>query len=65
MKTTKIGRIASDMTADTAMQRKIREQPGYRLGEWMRVMRVAGRKAYRLYVEVNGNWMDGSLEDIR
>ncbi len=64
MKTTKIGRTAAEMTADTAMQRTIRAQPGYRRGERMRVMRVAGREAYRLYVEVSGRWMDGSLADL-
>jgi len=64
MKTTKTGKTATEMTSDKAMQKTIRAQPGYRRGSRMRVMRVAGRKAYRLYVEVSGQWMDGSLEDI-
>lgn len=63
-KTTKIGTSAAEMTADTAMQRTIRAQPGYRRGERMQVKRVAGRKAYRLYVEIGGRWMDASLSDM-
>ena len=64
MKTTKIGRTAAEMTADAATQQLIRAQPGYRRGERMRVMRVAGRRAYRLYIKIGERWMDGSLADI-
>jgi hypothetical protein len=64
MKTTKIGTTAAEMTSDKAMQRTIRAQPGYRRGAMMRVARVSGRKAYRLYVQVSGQWMDGSLADL-
>jgi hypothetical protein len=64
MKTTKIGTTAAEMTSDKAMQRTIRAQPGYRRGARMRVARVAGRKAYRLYVLIGGQWMDGSLADL-
>jgi hypothetical protein len=52
------------MSRDRTMQRTIIEQPGYKPGARMRVMRVAGRKAYRLYVEVGCQWMDGSLADM-
>lgn len=64
MKATKIGKAATEMTSDKAMQRIIRAQPGYRRGSRMRVMRVAGSRAYRLYVDVSGRWMDGSLSDM-
>ena len=62
--TTQTGRTATEMTRDKAMQAIIRAQPGYRRGATMRVMRTAQRKAYRLYVDVEGRWMDGSLEDM-
>jgi hypothetical protein len=41
----------------------IREQPGYRRGEVMAVLpaKSGGR---RLYVDVQGQWMDASLQDI-
>jgi hypothetical protein len=65
MKTTKIGTTAAEMTSDKAMQRTIRAQPGYRRGAMMRVARVEGSKAYRLYVLVGGQWMDASLHDMR
>jgi hypothetical protein len=64
MRTTKIGTTAVEMSRDRKMQRTIMEQPGYKPGARMRVMRVAGRKAYRLYVEVGCQWMDGSLADM-
>ena len=64
MRTTKIGTTAVEMTNDKAMQRAIMAQPGYKPGARMRVMRVAGRKAYRLYVAVSGQRMDGSLADM-
>jgi hypothetical protein len=65
MKTTKIGTTATEMTSDRYQQRIIRAQPGYRRGSRMRVARRAGKKTYRLYVEVGSKWMDGSLEDMR
>jgi hypothetical protein len=65
MKTTKIGTTAAEMTSDKAMQKVIRAQPGYRRGVIMRVARVEGSKAYRLYVLVGGQWMDASLQDMR
>ena len=64
MKTTKIGVTATEMTSDKTEQKIIRAQPGYRRGSRMRVMLVAGRKAYRLFVAVSGRWMDGSLKDM-
>ncbi len=62
--TTMIGKTASEMTQSPALRKAIRRQPGYRPGTNMRVMRVAGRNAYRLYADVDGRWMDASLNDM-
>lgn len=64
MKNSKIGTTAEEMTEDKEMQKQIKAQPGYRRGEQMRVSRVVGRRAHRLYVLVGGQWMDGSLADM-
>jgi hypothetical protein len=65
MRTTRTGTSAAEMTSDKTLQKVIRAQPGYRRGAMMRVSRVSGRKAYRLYVQVGGQWMDASLQDMR
>ena len=41
----------------------IRSQPGYRRGQRMRLA-ITVDGGIRLYVSVNGRWMDASLSDI-
>jgi hypothetical protein len=42
----------------------VKDQPGYQRGRAMCVM-VSKGGGNRLYVDVCGNWMDGSLDDIK
>lgn len=43
----------------------VRSQPGYRRSERMSLFPVNGRRNdYRLYIEVEGKWMDGSLSNL-
>jgi hypothetical protein len=62
---TKVGTTAGQMTTDPRLRKEIKAQPGYRSGSKMRVLKVEGRKAYRLYVAVAGRWVDGSLADMK
>jgi hypothetical protein len=41
----------------------IRDQPGYRRGEEMAIMKATSG-GFRLFVRVSGKWMDGSLNDL-
>jgi protoporphyrinogen oxidase len=62
---TKVGTKAEQMTTDATLRTEIKAQPGYRSGMKMRVLKVEGRKAYRLYVAVASRWVDGSLADMK
>jgi len=63
------GRSATELTRHApakeraAMRKAIIAQPGYRRGYWMTVARTV-QGGYRLYVDINGKYMDGSLKDL-
>jgi hypothetical protein len=46
-----------------AARRVIRQQPGYRTGAEMCIGRTQ-TGAHRLYVRIDGQWMDASLQDL-
>ena len=55
---------AAQLKATPAARRLLAGQPGYNKGATMRVAKTT-TGAYRLYVAVQGQWMDGSLKDLQ